>query len=77
MKRKVNEKAHQLGALYERVFKSPDGQKVMEDLELRFNERTLKSNNGIVDPYATIFADGSRDVILHIYRMRKYNAIAE
>jgi hypothetical protein len=75
MKRKTNEKVHQLGSLYDRVFKSPDGKKVLEDLEFRFNGTTLKKVDGLIDPNASIAAGGCREVLLYIAQMRKYNVL--
>jgi hypothetical protein len=75
MKRKLNEKVYQLGALYDRVFKSPDGKKVLEDLELRFNGTALKKVDGLIDPNASIAMAGCREVLLYIAQMRKYNVL--
>lgn len=67
----------QNAAMYERVFSSPDGKKVLDDLCVRFNGTTLKKNEGVIDPHASIAAAGCREVLLYIDLMRKHHATAE
>ena len=63
-------------ALFDRVFNSPDGKKVLEVLEREFNGTTLKkSKDGFVDPHASIAAAGCREVLLYIKLKRYKNAI--
>lgn len=77
----VQKKQVVLRSAYQRLFKSPDAQLVMEDLYLQFNGTTLKSypkyDSGpkVIDPYASIAAAGCREVLLYIeLMMRERNA---
>ncbi len=46
---------------------SQNGKTVIEDLEMRFAPRSLiKMKDGIVDPYATLSANGAYEVISYI-----------
>jgi len=49
--------------IFQRVFKSPDGEKVLEDLEKRCNIHTSSFSQ---DPYETAFREGQRSVVLFI-----------
>lgn len=73
----LNRRAAQMAAAYDRVFTSPDGKKVLDDLYVRFNGTTLKKNEGVIDPHASIAAAGCREVLLYIDLMRKHHATAE
>jgi len=73
--KKVQEKRNNLNRTYERLFNSPDGKVVLEDLEFRFNGTTLKSHDGVIDPYRSIAAGGCREVLLYISQMRKHNVM--
>jgi len=45
-------------------FNTPDGAKVLEWLETQVSGASLrKSKDGHVDPYATIYANGQRDLV--------------
>jgi hypothetical protein len=75
--KKINEKMEQEAALFERVFSSPDGKKVLAILEREFNGTTLKkSKDGLIDPHASIAAAGCREVLLYIQLKRNINAFA-
>jgi hypothetical protein len=52
------------------------GSKVLDDLEMVFPTRTIKRVDGRVDQYATIYADGQRDVIDYIRRRINDGAVA-
>ena len=54
--------------LYQRIFKSEDGEKLLEDLEKRCN---VESTSFSKDPYETAFREGQRSVILHIKNILK------
>ena len=78
MRKKTNESLVTEAALFERVFASPDGKKVLEILEREFNGTTLrKTKDGLIDPHASIAAAGCREVLLYIQLKRNYNAVAE
>jgi hypothetical protein len=49
--------------IFQRVFKSPDGEKVLEDLEKRCNVFTTSFSN---DSHETAFRKGQRSVVLFI-----------
>ena len=71
----VQKELRALRATYHRVFTSPDGQKVMDDLDRFFNGDTLITQEGRLDPNATIAAAGSRKVLLYIRQMRTDHAV--
>tara|TARA_B100001057_G_scaffold450176_1_gene491996 strand:+ start:989 stop:1204 length:216 start_codon:yes stop_codon:yes gene_type:complete len=54
--------------LYQRIFKSEDGEKLLEDLEKRCN---VESTSFSKDPYETAFREGQRSVILYIKNILK------
>ena len=63
----------QKARLFESVFSSPDGQKVLAALEQEFGYSTLKKDpNGRIDPHASIAAAGSREVLVYIHNLRKH-----
>lgn len=53
--------------MYKETYSSENGKKVLEDLEKRCNMRNSSYVAG--DANATIFEEGKRAVILHIYNM--------
>ena len=53
----------ELTKTYQRVFKSEDGQTVLEDLEKRCNVHNTSFSN---DPHETSFREGQRQVVLFI-----------
>lgn len=58
-----------LKAMYFEVFKSPQGEEILKDLERQYNGNILKKKDGVIDPYAMAAAVGGREVVLHIKRM--------
>jgi hypothetical protein len=63
---------------FERIFQSPDGKEVLDELNLKFNGNTLKAGkDGTLDPWASIQAAGARQVLLYIQDMRNLHATAE
>ena len=61
--------------LYRRVFDSPEGQKVLADLEAMFNGTTLKkAPDKTIDLNASLAAAGCREVVLYIHYWRDRNA---
>lgn len=62
-------------ALYHQVFSSPNGQEVLRDLEQTFGIALKKSEDGRVDPHATLAAVGARSVIDHINFWRNRNVV--
>jgi len=69
--RDIQAKQAKISGAFERVFNSPDGKAVLEELEYRFNGTTLKKHNGLIDPNASIAAAGCREVLLYIQQVRK------
>jgi hypothetical protein len=53
----------ELTKIYQRVFKSEDGQTVLEDLEKRCNVHNTSFSN---DPHETSFREGQRQVVLFL-----------
>lgn len=53
----------ELTKTYQRVFKSEDGQTVLEDLEKRCNVHNTSFSN---DPHETSFREGQRQVVLFL-----------
>lgn len=58
-------------ASYKNLFATPDGKAVLEDLERQFGGTTLRKNNGVIDPNASIAAAGCREVLLYIENIIK------
>ena len=54
---------------YHRLFTSPQAEKVLADLNEKFNGTTLKKVDGVIDPNASIAAAGCREVLLYIDQM--------
>lgn len=52
---------------YRQCFTSPAGEKVLEDLDVSYGNRTSFSS----DPYATAYKEGQRSVLLRINAMMK------
>ena len=59
---------------YHEVFNGPNAETVLKDLNRLFGQTTLKKENGVIDPYASIAAAGCREVLLYIEQMRNYDA---
>lgn len=72
---KVQDRLKRRAIAYVHVFESPDGKRILEDLEYRFNGTTLKKHEGVIDPNASIAAAGCREVLLYINHMRKQNVV--
>jgi hypothetical protein len=70
-----NKNISEIKRLYTRVFNSPDGEALLDDLEMRFGGTTLKKVNGTIDPNASIAAAGCREVLIYINLMRKEHAV--
>ena len=64
-----------LATMYRNIFNSPDGKKVLADLEKYFGGSSIRKVDGRVDHSASLLAIGSREVLLHINYMRKHNAV--
>jgi len=72
VKRTVEQYKAEQGKLknaYQQVFKGPNAELVMKDLEAQFNRTTLRKVNGVIDPYSSIAAAGCREVLLYIDQM--------
>ena len=54
-----------MATLYRRLFKSPDGQKVLKDIS---NMCGLSRTSFDADPYKTAYFEGQRSVILRILK---------
>ena len=68
----VKAKRARIKAAYQRLFMMPEAELVMRDLDEQFNQSTLKRQGNTVDPYGSIAAAGSREVLLYIdYMMEK------
>ena len=63
--------------LYHTLFSSPNGKKVLADLEKQFGGTTLKKVDKVIDPHASIAAAGAREVILYIKQEVMKHAAAE
>ena len=61
---------------YDNLFKSPDGELVLEDLCKKFDGTTIRTVDKVVDVHASIAASGAREVLLYIDYMRKRDATA-
>jgi hypothetical protein len=59
----VNDPVMTMAQIYARVFSSPDGRLVLEDLRKSFGDRTSFVAG---DPYAAAFKEGSRHVFLSV-----------
>lgn len=61
--------------LYRRVFDSPDGKKLLDDLSKQFNGTTLKkAPDGTIDANASLASAGAREVVLYIEYWRNRDA---
>ena len=68
----VGNNRRKLKTAYYRLFTSPEAEAVLNDLNRQFNRTTLKINAGRIDPYDSIAAAGSREVLLYIdYMLEK------
>lgn len=56
---------------YKKVFASSEGLDILFDLCTKccFFEGTMQYHKGTVDPYASVFNDGQRDLFLHVLKM--------
>jgi hypothetical protein len=59
----TNKQLKKLYAAYLDLFSSPNGQVILEDMKLGFNDRVSHVKQ---DPYTTAFNEGQRSVYLHI-----------
>ena len=64
----------ELTKTYQRVFKSEDGQTVLEDLEKRCNVHNTSFSN---DPHETSFREGQRQVVLFLKSIINKNTKGE
>lgn len=61
---------------YRELFKGPNAEVVLDDLEKQFNGTGLKKVDGTVDANAVLAAAGNREVLLYIYeQLRKENVV--
>lgn len=58
-----NKQIQELTKTYQRIFKSQDGETVLQDLEKRCNVHNTSFSN---DPYETSYREGQRQVVLFI-----------
>jgi hypothetical protein len=65
----------ELSQAYKRVFLTDDGKKILKDLSIACGEKSSSVNEGVYNPYQTMFAEGKRRIILRINSMieRKEN----
>ena len=64
----------QLQLIYRQVFKTIEGQQVLEDLQRRYHVNATTFERG--DPHYSAFLEGQRDVVLtimHLMEERKAN----
>lgn len=54
----------------QRVLKTEDGKKLMEELELVYDGSLVGHTDGGVDPHATFINVGAREVVIHLKRVR-------
>jgi len=75
----VSANRRKLKTAYYRLFTSPEAEVVLLDLNHQFNRTTLRINSGRIDPYDSIAAAGSREVLLYIDTMleKESNATTE
>ena len=69
-------KEHQaLRRAYFNLFSSPDAEKILDDLDHRFNGTTIRNVDKVMDVNASIAAAGAREVLLYIdFMMRNEDA---
>ena len=68
----VTSARRKLKSAYYHLFTSPEAEAVLLDLNRQFNRTTLKINAGRIDPFDSIAAAGSREVLLYIdYMLEK------
>jgi len=71
-------KQAKLKTAYRLLFEQPNAQMVLEDLNEKFNQNTLRKKDGVIEPYASIAAAGCREVLLYIdWMMRNNDATTE
>lgn len=70
-KEQAKERLLKKKAAYQAFFNTPNGKIILEDLNLAFGQSTLRKGSQGCDPYASIAAAGSREVVLYIEYMLK------
>jgi hypothetical protein len=74
-KEKAQELLAEKAIAYRRVFDSPDGKKLLDDLQRQFGGTTLKkAPDGTIDSNASLASAGAREVILYIDYWRNRDA---
>ena len=63
----LNKEFEQLKADYKIIFGGDEGQRILNDLKLRFHESTTTHQKG--DPHETAFLEGQRSVLNFIKAM--------
>jgi hypothetical protein len=76
-RRDVKAEAARRAAMYHHVFTSPDGQKVLDDLQRQFGGTTLRKHEGVIDPNASLAAAGCREVVLYIQLMMEKSNVVD
>jgi len=59
---------------YEHIFITPEGKKVLHDLERMFSNRSsvkVPKETGVVDIHRTLVNEGAREVVLYIHNRIK------
>ena len=64
---KLNKEFEQLKKDYKIIFGGDEGQRILNDLKLRFHEFSTTHQKG--DPYETAFLEGQRSVLIFIKAM--------
>jgi len=64
---KLNKEFEQLKKDYKIIFGGDEGQRILNDLKLRFYEFSTTHQKG--DPYETAFLEGQRSVLIFIKAM--------
>ena len=63
----LNKEFEQLKADYKIIFGGDEGQRILNDLKMRFHEFSITHQKG--DPYETAFLEGQRSVLNFIKAM--------
>ena len=71
MGQKIRRSLVPIVSAYANTFGTPDGFRVLEDLELSFGGSCYTKG----DPYDTIYREGQRDVLTRIKRMISYSGL--
>ena len=64
---KLNKEHTQLATDYLTTFSTPEGERVLQDLQAAYGDRISFSS----DPYATAYKEGQRSVLLRINNLLK------